>query len=74
MRKREQADIEVRMLTIDEGATYTGRGRTVFRRWADQIGATRRFGRSVRYDKRIIDAALDAMTEETETSQQGKRT
>ena len=74
MRKREQADIEVRMMTINEGATYTGRGRTAFRRWADQIGATRRFGRSVRYDKRIIDAALDAMTEETETSQQGKRT
>ncbi len=36
MRKREQADIEVRMMTIDEGATYTGRGRTAFRRWAEQ--------------------------------------
>lgn len=67
MRKREQADIDIRMLTVDEGATYSGRGRTAFRAWADQIGATRRFGKSVRYDKRVIDAALDAMAAEAPT-------
>ena len=64
MRKRQTQGFDVRMFTIEEAAAYSGRGRTAFRAWADQIGATRRFGKSVRYDKRVIDAALDAMTAE----------
>ena len=45
-----------------EAAAYVGMGRTYFREWAKGIGARRKFGRSVRYDKKIIDSALDAMT------------
>ena len=62
MNKRTINETEVRMMDVDQGATYTGRGKTTFKAWANQIGATRRFGRSVRYDRRVIDAALDAMS------------
>ena len=48
-----------RGLTADEGAAYTGLGTTNFKKWADEIGAVRRFGRSVRYDRVIIDKILD---------------
>lgn len=68
MNKRTINETEVRMMDVDQGATYTGRGKTAFKAWANQIGATRRFGRSVRYDRRVIDAALDAMGADTETA------
>ena len=64
MRKRDTAatsDVEIRLLNIEQGSTYAGMGKTAFREWAVQIGAVRRFGRSVRYDRRVIDRALDAM-------------
>ncbi len=51
-----------RMLDRHTGAAYCGMGVTYFRQWADSIGATRKFGRIVRFDKKIIDAALDAAT------------
>lgn len=50
-----------RMLTRAEGAAYTGMGLTNFTRWARKIGAERHFGSSVRFDRVVIDAALDAM-------------
>lgn len=50
-----------RLLTEIEGAAYSGIGRTAFRVWAKEIGARRTFGRSVRYDKNVIDRALDEM-------------
>ena len=59
---------EIRMFDVEQGSAYTGRGKTAFKAWANQIGATRRFGRSVRYDRRVIDAALDAMSADTETA------
>ena len=52
---------EKRMLTESEGFMYCGQGRTAFRKWAAEIGARRKFGKAVRYDKRVLDAALDAM-------------
>ena len=56
---------ETRMLHADQAQRYTGMGRTAFRKWADEIGATRKFGGSVRFDKVVIDKALDAMTAES---------
>lgn len=54
---------EKRLLMEMEGATYSGMGRSYFREWAKQIGARRKFGRAVRYDKAVIDKALDEMTD-----------
>lgn len=51
-----------RLLTETEAVKYAGMGRTYFRQWASEIGARRVFGkRLVRYDRKAIDAALDAM-------------
>ena len=50
-----------RMMLELEGAAYVGMGRTNFRTWAREIGARRKFGRAVRYDKVVIDKALDEM-------------
>ena len=62
MRKRHISNTgEIRLFNIDQAAMYAGLGKTAFREWADQIGAVRRFGRTVRYDRRVIDRALDAM-------------
>lgn len=55
---------ETRMLTADQGEKYTGMGQNKFRRWADGIGATRKFGKVVRFDKVVIDKALDALNSE----------
>ena len=52
-----------RMLTEVEAFTYAGMGRTAFRAWAREIGAVRHFGRSVRYDLRVIEKALDDLDE-----------
>ena len=50
-----------RMLSADQAGQYVGMGKTTLREWADQIGATRKFGRRVMFDKVVIDRALDAM-------------
>ena len=64
MRRRNKTkDIEnKRMLGIDEAAEYIGMGKNHTRSWMDEIGATRKFGRRVLFDRRIIDAALDGMS------------
>lgn len=65
MRKPIRGNIsDIRLLTPDQAQEYTGMGRTAFRKWADSIGATRKFGSSVRFDKTVIDRALDQMTAE----------
>lgn len=53
----------VRMLRENEALLYTGMGRTSFRAWAKQIGAAKHFGKSLRYDRTIIDAELDKVKE-----------
>lgn len=51
---------EVRLFREQEAMAYCGMGRTAFRRFAEEADAIRRFGFSVRYDKKAIDAAIDA--------------
>ena len=66
MHLKEKGTIEeTRLLHADQAQRYTGMGRTAFRKWAYEIGATRKFGGSVRFDKVVIDKALDAMTAES---------
>lgn len=52
---------EKRLLSAHEGAEYVGLGMVTFREWAKEIKAVRRFGRSVRYDKKVIDEAINNM-------------
>lgn len=68
MNSRTLGDVSnTRMLTMLQGATYCGMGRATFRKWAEKIGAIRRFGPTMlRADKKVIDAALDAMPESIE--------
>lgn len=63
--KAAERSNDARMMTCEQAAAYTGMGRTTFRVWADKIGATRRFGeRLIRFDRIVIDKALDSMKQE----------
>ena len=44
---------EKRLLNIKEVCTYIGVGQTQARRYMDDIGAVRRFGRRVLFDKHV---------------------
>ena len=62
MYKPERGPVsEARMLTIDQACQYTGMGRTSCKTWCKSIGAFRKFGSMARYDKTVIDKALDAL-------------
>ena len=50
---------EKRVLNIREVCIYTGIGQVRAREYMDQIGATKRFGRRVLFDKTVIDKALN---------------
>lgn len=52
---------DARLLTIQQACDYTGMGRTKCMSWCTEIGAVKRFGSMVRYDKWIIDKALNDM-------------
>lgn len=52
---------DARMLTTQQACEYTGMGRTRCTEWCIKVGAMRRFGNMVRFDKHVIDKALDAM-------------
>lgn len=54
---------DTRWLDLQQGCTYTGLGKTTFRSWAKQIGAEIKLGRIARYDKNILDAAMDKATQ-----------
>lgn len=54
---------DTRWLDLRQGCTYTGLGRTTFRTWAKENGAEIKIGRIVRYDKGVIDAAMDKAAE-----------
>lgn len=57
-----RGDFTSRMLTIEQACQYLNRGRTRTRQFCDKVGATVRMGeRCVRYDRTIIDKALDEM-------------
>lgn len=54
--------MEQRMLTIKQVMTLTGFGRQRARTFCDRIRATRKFSeRTIRYDRKVIEAELDAM-------------
>ena len=57
---------DARMLHADQAQHYVGLGRSALRAWCDSIGATRHFGKSIRFDKNVIDKALDAMQKENQ--------
>ena len=57
---------DARMLTSEQAQVYTGMGRTICRKWCDEIGATRKFGAMVRFDKTVIDKAMDQLTTQGE--------
>ena len=61
MLARNVGELEnIRMLTLRQAAQYTGTGLNTCRAWCDEIGATRKFSdKCVRFDKTVIDAALD---------------
>ena len=59
--KAERATIEPRMLTTAQCCAYTGRGITSMKEWCREIGAVRKFGTMIRFDRKVIDAALDAL-------------
>lgn len=68
MRKPNRNGSETRMFTIEEASTYAGMGKTYFRKWASEIGAVRVFSpRLTRYDRTVIDKALDEMEQNTES-------
>lgn len=50
-----------RLLNINEVCTYIGIGQTQARKIMQEIGAVRRFGRRILYDKIVIDTYLDSM-------------
>ena len=52
---------EKRLLNIEEVCIYTGLGQTSARVHMQEIGAVRRFGRRVLYDKQVIDKAINNM-------------
>ena len=50
---------EKRLLNIEEVTIYIGMGKVTSRKYMDEIGAVRKFGRRVLFDKTVIDKALD---------------
>lgn len=47
-----------RMLSVTEAQGYTGLGATYLRKWAEEIGAVKKIGRRVLFDKTVIDDEL----------------
>lgn len=73
MRKSTRNNIaDARLLTLEQACTVTGMGRNRCREWCDRNGATRKLSaRMVRFDKIIINQALDRMAQaagDTETA------
>ena len=67
MRKAIRSNVsDVRLLTAEQAQNYVGMGRTCCRQWCDEIGATRKFGGSVRFDKKVIDKVLDELADNAE--------
>ena len=49
---------EKRLLHIQDVGRYIGTGQKQARRYMEEIGAVRRFGRRVLFDKVVIDSAI----------------
>ena len=60
MRKRHSNPDMARLLSLREAAVYVGIGLDSCRAWCKQIGAEKRIApRVVRYDRVVIDRAID---------------
>ena len=55
-----------RLFDLETACLYTARGRTKAKAWLASIGAVRRFGNSVRYDRLVIDNFLDQLDDRTD--------
>ena len=51
----------VRMLSVSEAERYVGLGRNAARKFAEDAGAVRKYGRRVLIDKAALDLALNQM-------------
>ena len=52
---------EKRLFSLEEAAQYIGRGKTMTRKYMEEIGASRKMGSRVLFDRVVIDAALDQL-------------
>lgn len=65
MRAKAYQEIQPRMLNQKQAEAYTGMGRNSLIEFSKRIGARRKIGRMVLYDRTVIDAGLDALPNET---------
>ncbi len=63
MRERERNGrlSEKRLLDAAEIAEYTGLGRNTARKFAEEAGALKRYGKRVLFDRLALDRAIDRM-------------
>ena len=66
MRERKKANIDPRMIGVDQASFYIGHGRSKTMQIMETIGAKRRIGRRVVYDKVVIDRWLDSLAADQE--------
>lgn len=62
MRKRTlNASVDgVRLLSLSEAQLYCGLGKSTTRKWCEEIGAVRKIGSRVLFDRAVIDEAINA--------------
>lgn len=61
MTEKQNAFTGKRLLGIKEFCEYCGIGTCTAREWGKEIGAERRIGRRVLYDRMAIDAEIDRL-------------
>lgn len=60
MKRTMSSNIEnVRLMSLSEAQMYCGLGRNTTRKWCEEIGAVRRIGSRVLYDRNTIDAVIN---------------
>lgn len=59
--RTKRVEVAPRLLSRSDLCQYTGLGISKAHNWAEEIGAIRRFGSRVLYDRIVIDAAIDDM-------------
>ena len=62
-KRTEFDEAGVRLVKVDGLCAYTSMGKNKAMEFAERIGAKRKFGKSVLYDLRVVDAALDGLCE-----------
>lgn len=61
MKRTVSSNIEnVRLMSLSEAQMYCGLGRNNTRKWCEEIGAVRRIGSRVLYDRNTIDTAINS--------------